>query len=50
MSAKRDEDKKDPRFPWTARQRRQKTGGRQARKKARNAYKKRVLKTAPRRR
>lgn len=32
MSAKRDSDKKDPRYPWTARQRRSKLGGRKTRK------------------
>lgn len=37
MSAKRDSDKKDPRYPWTARQRRQKLGGRPARKRVRHA-------------
>jgi hypothetical protein len=36
MSAKRDSDKKDPRYPWTARQRRQKQGNRLSRKQARN--------------
>lgn len=36
MSAKRDQDKKDPLYPWTARQRRQKISGRVARKVARH--------------
>ena len=36
MSQKRNDDKKDPRYPWTARQRRQKLGARQNRKRARH--------------
>jgi hypothetical protein len=36
VSAKRIEDKKKPGWPWTARQRRQKLGGRQARKRTRH--------------
>jgi len=36
MSAKQTYDKKDPRFPWTARQRRRLTGSRKQRKVTRH--------------
>jgi hypothetical protein len=38
MSAKQDSDKKDPRYPWTARQRRAKLGARKSRKVVRHDY------------
>ncbi|HKW15637.1 MAG TPA: hypothetical protein VJS69_14210 [Candidatus Krumholzibacteria bacterium] len=39
MSAKQTEDKKDPRFPWTARQRRRMKGMRKSRKVTRHERK-----------